>query len=203
MDIVAPTDNLGNSVRLFLGAFYFGGAKTASDRIIWNFDISAIPSGSVIDSAKITAECTSATNAAGGATISRCTKPTLWEEYEVTWEEYSTGNGWDTNGGDFVTSNPAAVTFNLRNSLGPFDIEGLADQVQDALDDRGSIYSTIIKIDNEDPGDNEYMYFDSREGTTPPVLTVVYTPPAGPATTAELLQPPAIMPPAPPQVISI
>lgn len=177
LDGVSKTTIRGAANQMYLGAFVFAGTKAILGRPLLNFDLSAIPAGATIDTAKLTVEVYTAINTGPTGTVSRCTRPDTWVESEAQWNDFASGSAWTAGGGDFDdTGPPAGVDFTLPGSTGSFDITGLATMVQAAYD-AGDEYSVIIRTDDENPADSEFIAFDSSEGTTQPVLEVVYTTP--------------------------
>lgn len=175
MDYSFPTVNYGSAAYLLMGVKYSGPTKTGLRRPIFRFDVSSLPGGVSITTAKLTLEVIAYDGGGAGSKASRCTRENTWVEGEVTWDDYKSATAWTSAGGDYDdTGPPAAVSFSLPSSNGPFDITGLATQVQDAYDSRSGIYSIILRLDDEDPGSDEGIQFDARSGSTPPVLEVIY-----------------------------
>jgi len=133
-----PTSNAGSSSSLI-----WGQASTSSYRTPIAFDVSSMPSGSVVKYAYL--DFTIATSIGAGETfeIRRLTKD--WTELEVTWNEANSGDSWSTAGGDFTED--LGVDFTLA-AVGATAINVTA-LVQDAFDNRGGDLSLLIKSATE------------------------------------------------------
>jgi hypothetical protein len=135
--------NYGTDTILYIGNDAL--SPTYFRRALYQFDISDIPAGSVIDSAALTLygdynfdDQTEKTFYAY-----RCTR--VWVEGQVTWAVYSTGNSWTTAGGDYVTTDGDSYTTDgvTPDPLGMV-FSNLAALAQDALDNRSGILNLIL-----------------------------------------------------------
>jgi len=121
---------------------------------VWlKFDLSAIPTGplTVIDSAVYTAYTTGGGHAGSAIPIGvhYVTKP--WVEGQITWSNYSTGNAWDTAGGDYVS--PPAETFTLGAiaAYTAFTITDFQSFVQAWVDGSATNNGLMLKYTADDP----------------------------------------------------
>ena len=73
--------------------------STKEDRILIQFDLSAIPSSALVQSASL--ELFASSNGGSAATIEVFRLTRDWTEDGVTWESYNGSNNWTTAGGDF------------------------------------------------------------------------------------------------------
>ena len=98
-----------------------------------------------------------------------------WVEGSTTWNERSAGVNWTTAGG---TYNATALDTISTNATGQhvWDITTLA---QDWF--AGTQQNYGVMVASMDGGGNRTVTYDSREGTTPPILDIIYTPPSNAA----------------------
>jgi len=165
----SATSNYGSQATFDLGYYSKG---TDNYRVLLEFDITAIPAGSTIDSATLDLYCSQATGTADACSGYRITR-TNWVELEATWNKFSTAGGnWTTAGGDYDATTPTPFTFTLPTTTGAKSYSCTA-FVQDALDNRSGIVEILLRKNTESAGG--YVLYHSDEGTTKPVLTVNYT----------------------------
>ncbi len=102
-----PGTNFGTSANMSVG-------DDASAATKW--DITAIPSGSIVQSATITVDI--AGDAAGVCDFYETKRK--WVETEATWNSYSTGNSWETGGAQRALDKGATVvgSFDARPPAG-------------------------------------------------------------------------------------
>lgn len=110
----------------------------ATEFSILQFDVSAL-SGRTISAATLTIVPFDA-NDSSTLTIRRLTR-TNWVETEATWLVYKSGSNWSSAGGDVST--PTAA-FEFDGAI-PCTITGLAELVQDAIDNRSGILAIRIE----------------------------------------------------------
>lgn len=177
LDGVSQSQNHGASDFVGLQVEYGGGTKLGWRRPIMNFNLSAIPAGSIINAAEMHLEVWSTYGAALAALI-RCTRPATWLESQSTWLVYRTGSNWTNAGGDYnAIGPPAAMAVTVPAAPGTWTITGLAGFVQDAVDNHAGILSIIMRLDDEDPGVNTGCVFRSTEyDSQDPEILVDYTP---------------------------
>jgi hypothetical protein len=139
---------------------------TDLQRALIQFDLSSIPTGATINSAVLELQ---ATQIGGLITIEAYRIDEAWVENSVTWNNRQTGTNWSTAGGSF---NPTAVASITTNSIGQHSF-GITTLVQGWFG--GSIANDGVMIGSPDGGGNRTITYDTREGTTPPVLVITYT----------------------------
>jgi hypothetical protein len=170
-----PTTNYGSSVALETTE-----SAGASERPLVMFDLTGIPSGSTIDSASLDMTYyAKGANDPVGRTIrfQRCTK--TFVELQATWNIYSTGNNWDSAGGDVdgvLAASDATVPASFQ--VMSWNDAGMVAQVQDAVDNRSGIW---IGRAVDTAAGAFFTTWRSRNYGTPadrPSFTIVYTAPA-------------------------
>jgi len=179
----APDTNYGGSATALVGTTDPSPDKVY--RAIMTFDVGSIPDNATINSAtlRLYVEDVVADFAVSNAYVRRMTQ-SAWEESEVTWNEYSNGNGWTSSGGGGDFSTTDQVTFNI--GAGDFeadadgDIGGLADLVEDAIDNRNGELHLIIMQETEGDSPQTWFEFSTTEAsgggsTVIPRLIVDYT----------------------------
>ena len=149
-------------------------------RALLQFSLAAIPAGSLINSAELQLQRTAGQNNATDISAFRTTQS--WGEGnkcdanavagEATWDSSGTvawtGGAWvDTSGTAQSTALPYATTTVLGNGAYTWDLGGMAQEWVDGQPNHG-----VILIQT---GADQDKGFDSRTGTTPPVLAVNYT----------------------------
>jgi hypothetical protein len=173
--------NFGSHIRIIHAVEFAAEAKSVWRRGIGNFNVSAL-TGLTINSAKLVRKLRTVNNGGQQSILSRCTRPADWVEDEVTWNDYSNGNAWTDEGGDYDDDGPpAALTYTEPSSIGTHEIAGLKEFVQDALDNRDGIVSLITRLSDENPeGSSTYTWNSKEEGADIWRLVIDYTPPAVP-----------------------
>jgi hypothetical protein len=177
-----PNTNYGSSTTLILNTDQL---ENNIYRLIASADVSSYTHGSVnITSATLNYYWSSTfygTPAGMSTTAYKCTHS--FNESQVTWNSYSTGNSWTTPGGDFVTSNPSGGTVTLPSTPTNWVSWPITDIVKDAIDNNNSIVETIMKWDTEVNGNGEIPVFNSREASdhTPYIQINYGVPPSVPS----------------------
>jgi len=152
-------------------------AASNKRKCLLSFDMSAsIASGSTINSAELRLQCTAGTS---GRTV-KCYRllRTDWVEGEATWNVYKTGSSWGTAGAgnsstDYSTTDAAEhATETSYDYLATWDV---TKQVQTALDSVAGVTHFLLVDEGADA--NIWQDYDSKEGTTKPVLYIDYTAP--------------------------
>lgn len=191
-DILGASSN-GVGANLFVG-------KTNSNLIrrgLVRFNLGIIPAGATVTSATLTMYMSRTINGSQAVTVHRTLAD--WGEGtsnaggnegngagatpgDATWVNrfFGTTNFWNTAGGDFVAGASSTTSVSGTGSYS-WTGAGLVADVQAWVDDPSSNFGWLIK-------GNEATFptakrFDSREnsnGSRRPVLSVTYTPPAGP-----------------------
>jgi hypothetical protein len=178
----APTTGYGQAISIPLFA-YPGGATVA--RFVMQFDLTAIPAGSTIDSSTLTLYARASLIAPVVYTLHRCTR-TDWDDNgnatlnaSANWTNYlddTPDTPWTNLGGDYSTPSDGSFTISALGDK-THDITTLT---QDAVTNRGRILSILGKCDNENPGSAQQISISSLENVTAgerPRLTVEYTEP--------------------------
>ena len=142
------------------------------------FDLLAfIPAGSTIQSAVWWFVTRNNFGAPGMEWFAARCGRTDWVEDEVTWNDYSTGNGWAVGGGE-KQGTPAPISLGYINDPGQYnkDITAL---VTDAWDNRAGLCSFLVYRDDASMEEVGYIEIMPRDSILPHYLSVTYTPPAG------------------------
>ena len=175
---------------LFAGNNADGDAR----RALLIFDVSGIPSGSVVDSAYVTLECTKGLSGTHPFSLHRMTKswtegpstgtgrgggiPSALTWLDVTWYYASftaaANDTFLTQGGDFIGAASATTAVGPDGSYGWSDSQLIAD-VQAWVASPASNYGWILVGDEINTANARR--FDSREDTILPTLTVIFSPP--------------------------
>src|SRR5262245_15597272 len=148
---------------------------TDLQRVLVQFDLSAIPANATINSATLSMQ---ATQIGGALNISVYEIQESWSEGvkdggvdAASWNERETGTPWTAAGGTFDSTAVASIN---TNSVGQhsWDITSL---VQAWVD--GTKANNGVMIGSPDGGGNRTVTYDSREtvGGTAPVLVIDYT----------------------------
>lgn len=158
----APNDNNGsgtnNALCSLSGNVY---------RIPLAFDISSLPEGATIISAKMYLYYASyyATNPSGVNTqVYKITRED-WHETQSCWNNYKTGSAWTTGGGDYVTSSPAGAEAEMPSSFGfmDWDIKAIA---EDAIANVSGKVNVLLKFESEGIATRYQPNFYSKEYET-------------------------------------
>jgi hypothetical protein len=162
-----PDTNFGDASKLEID-----GSPFRSSLLYW--DLTSIPQGSVVHSVDVTVNIT---NASGHVyDFYKSLRP--WVESEATWNEYTFGLPWETDGSDGFSDRDSTVLGSISGSKGlatvSLNAQGVA-TVQAWVDDPSSNHGFIIlNYINAKNG----LDFSSRENGTAsnrPKLTVTYS----------------------------
>jgi hypothetical protein len=178
INAASPSSNYGTVAEVNI----VRGGTASSERAVFLFDFSSIPSGVTIESAAL--ELTIVNNPGLDKTIAvhrvAQTSNRSWVESQVTWQEYKTGSSWTAPGGDFVatpTDSELVSGSAVATSVVTFQV----------LSDAQSFYTTpstnfgwLIK-DSLEPAAStgEHVFFATRENATAdyaPKLVLTYCP---------------------------
>lgn len=154
---------------------YQGGDKDFWYRSIIKFDLRSFI-GQTFTAASISVFVDALSDTSSFVRLSRCTRPEVWREMEVTWNEFATGQAWTAGGGDFDDVGPPAAILRPTPSVhGWLKVNGLLPLVSDALTTRDGWLSLIGRLTDESPGDNAGLRWHSKEHTSTnrPFLTLV------------------------------
>lgn len=173
----ATTNWEGVAAQLDVGEFNAGSEKRRS---LIRFSLSAIPSGSIINSVtfKINNQGTDLTDNARTMYVNRMKRN--WVENQVTWNQYSSGNNWATAGGG---TNSADVELSAIGSgsvtnpptAGYMNITLTASAIQEWLDGTFANNGIMLSMGTEN---NDMQRFDGEDAANPPQLVIDYTAPA-------------------------
>ncbi|PKO02089.1 MAG: hypothetical protein CVU43_09730 [Chloroflexi bacterium HGW-Chloroflexi-5] len=161
----SPTSNNGTSDKFYIG-------NSSKNRGILKFDLTKgtnpPPTGAiVIGTPQIELYC-------GGYRTSKtlaayeCLKN--WVESQVTWNIYSTGNNWDTAGGDYDATALGSVAV---SSTGTKTITLPTSIVQKWIDTQN--FGVILKHTSEADNTNDYVSSSGATASERPKLTFEYT----------------------------
>lgn len=156
--------NYGNSTDMKVKA------KTGElRRSILSFDLSTLPSGSIINSCNLKLYMSSAPNSSRTYGVHRLSSfENTWTETGVTWNNYKSGSAWGTAGGDFNAGATAtAATGTTNNVTLSWNVTG---------DCSLATRSWIVKDESE--GANYEGIFQTKDGSVTakyPYLEVNYT----------------------------
>jgi hypothetical protein len=162
-----PATNFGSAIRLEID-----GRPLRSSLLYW--DLASIPPGSIVHSVDVTVNIT---NASGHVyDFYESLRP--WVESEATWNEYASGQSWETDGSDGFSDRNSTVLGSISGPKGlatvSLNAPGVA-TVQAWVDDPSSNHGFIIL--NYISASNG-LDFSSRETVTVsirPKLTVTYS----------------------------
>lgn len=171
-----PNLNYGGNATLQAGTDNTGFGDTVT-RFLIGFDVSQIPSGSVITSATLTFKMTGSASRPDPTifTASRVTRS--WTHNGSTWNKYDGSNDWTTPGGDYTATGAVTASIGAPVSGGTAAWTGMEDLVSDAIENRSGLLSLII-TGPEDVGYDAYMAVHSGHAATAsnrPKLEIEYT----------------------------
>jgi hypothetical protein len=172
---ISPDTNYGASNPMRIGV----ASTTQYYRGLWKFDVSSIPSGSVVSAASLTLNCSAATDNSKHSYLKIYRQLKAWVEAEVTWNIYSTGNNWTSAGGfnasDCEQTEIGSADVTIAAS---YTIALTASKIQEWIS--GTLTNNgLFGKEQEDNGNtNSYKRYDSSENGTAgnrPLLSVTYT----------------------------
>lgn len=153
---VNPDTNYGSLT--YVSPSYASKAGTIN-RVILLFDLSLY---SGITEAILKLNCISGSVNAAEWYIKRLTATDLVED-EITWNNKSSGNAWSSAGGDFTSDDQVTIDIPQTTGVKEYDVTAMAQAAE------GGTFGLII---HEKDSGISGCSFDSKEGTTPPVLSV-------------------------------
>lgn len=141
-------------------------------RSLIRFDISSIPAGAVISSAKLTMKLNNVSGSVFGVRLQPVSIG--WNESQVTWTESSAGNFW-VLGGTLSSANAAMPAYVNPADYNLLEYDITADIVQGWLDNPSQNYGLALKSENETLGNFVTIYTseDSAESNRP-LLEIEY-----------------------------
>lgn len=177
----APTYNWGatNYIYIYDGADYL-------TRSIVYFDVSSLPEGVTIISAKLQLyyfENGGLDPSGKKINVYKLTRDN-WTEGDKNgaagvsnWNKYDADNNWTTSGGDYVTSNPSGASQTMPSSYGwvEWDIKAI---VEDAIANVNGHVNLLLRADTEETigfASQFYGKDESTETTKRPKLVIEYT----------------------------
>ncbi len=170
----------------------FDGSPDVSDLLYW--DVSAIPAGSMIESATIQLNVTNTSSQPYELYVMQ----RAWDELSATWNQASSGNSWATAGalgaadrGSTAVGTITASTLGLRQIA--LNVSGIA-AVQAWIDSPSSNRGLII----QDYGNSSGVDISSSEASAAalrPKLVVTYRPGSGGSGSSALFSSPTNLPP--------
>jgi DNA-binding phage protein len=133
------------------------------------WDLSSLPAGATVNSATVTLNVTNPTTQVYGAyDLKRA-----WDEGQLTWNQAATGAPWATAGAKGTTDRGSKIADVAPTTIAPYTFTVPASVVQGWLRTPSSNNGIVLAHTTNDDG----FIFDTREGTTPPKLTVNYSVP--------------------------
>lgn len=95
-----------------------------------------------------------------------------WVQNQVTWNDYKSGSGWGSAGGDFSTTIVDSKN-NFGGGLFPFYLYGSSSTNPISSATFNSTYNFIVKAQTE-TGTTNAVAWDSSRGSVPPVVWIQY-----------------------------
>jgi DNA-binding phage protein len=133
------------------------------------WDLSQIPAGATIQDAKVTLNVTNPSTQAYGAYDLK----KAWSEGQVNWNQAATGSPWQTIGAKGTTDRGTKIASVTPTAIAPYTFTIPAAVVQGWVSTPSTSNGILISHTTNDDG----FIFDTREGATPPKLTVNYSTP--------------------------
>jgi hypothetical protein len=178
INAAAPTANYG----LVAETNIVRGGAASSERALFSFDLSSVPSGATIKSASL--ELTVVNNPGLDKIIAvhRVAQGSnrSWVEGQVTWQQYKTGSNWTASGGDFVAAPSDSEPVSGSAAAGTVVLFQVLADAQSFHATPATNYGFLIK-DSQEPALNsgEHVYFATRENAavdSQPKLVLTYCP---------------------------
>lgn len=167
---VTTTTNYGATDPIILGYI----AKAGDSRLLFEFDLTALPVDTLVSAASLILNCTSAALSADACTAYRQSYTFNHVEAEETWLIWKTGGNWPAPGAEGNYTTPS-VAFLLPLTTGSKTYTGFETIVQDAITNRSRTLELLIRKDTEAAGGS--CTYDSKEDATAgnrPQLSVTY-----------------------------
>ena len=135
------------------------------------WDLSQIPSGATVTNATVTLNISNATvHTYGAYDLKRA-----WNEGEITWNQASTGTPWATAGAKGTTDRGAKVADVAPTKKQSYTFTIPASVVQGWLDNPSTSNGILLADPTSGTTNWDTFAFDTKEGATPPKLTINYT----------------------------
>src|SRR5215212_3347982 len=135
------------------------------------WDLSQIPAGATIQDAKVTLNVTNSTSQAYAAYELK----KAWSEGQVTWNQAATGSPWSTAGAKGATDRGTKIADVAPTKKASYTFTIPASVVQGWLDNPSSSNGILLADPTAGTTNWDLFAFDTREGATPPKLSVAYT----------------------------
>ena len=133
----------------------------------WN--LSQIPAGATVNSATVTLNVSNPTTQTYGAyDLKRA-----WSEGQVTWNQAATGSPWASAGAKGPTDRGSQIAAVTPTTIAPYTFAIPASVVQGWMSTPSTNNGILLAHTINDDG----FVFDTKEGASPPKLTVSYTSP--------------------------
>jgi len=171
---LAPTTNNGSANTLNVdGDDPDPGGKDLYAALRW--DLSQIPAGATVTSATVTLNISNPSPQTYGVfELERA-----WSEGQVNWNVSATGTPWATAGAKGATDRGSQIASVTPTNVAPYTFTIPASVVQGWLNDPSSNNGIMLAHTTNYDG----FVFDSRDGASPPKLTINYTGGVGTDTT--------------------
>src|SRR5919112_590655 len=161
---LAPTTNNGANTTLKVDGDDPGG-KDLYAALRW--DLSQIPAGATVTSATVTLNISNPSPQTYGAyELKRA-----WSEGQVNWNVAATGTPWATAGAKGATDRGSQIASVTPTNIAPYTFSIPTSVVQGWLNAPSSNNGILLA----DPTNFDGFVFDTREGASPPKLTINYT----------------------------
>src|SRR5215212_3465035 len=163
---LSPTANNGSATSLKVdGVDPDPGGGDLYAALRW--DLSQIPAGATVSGATVTLNVTNSTTQPFGAYDLK----KAWSEGQVTWNQAATGSPWATAGAKGATDRGTKIASVTPTAKAPYTFTIPASVVQGWVSTPSTNNGILLAHTTNDDG----FIFDSREGATPPKLSVTYT----------------------------
>jgi hypothetical protein len=133
------------------------------------WDLSSIPTGATVSSATVTLNVTNPSPQTYG--VYELKK--AWNEGQLTWNQAATGTPWATAGAKGATDRGAQIASVTPTQIAPYTFTVPASVVQGWLNNPSSNNGILLAHTTNFDG----FIFGTKEGTSPPKLTINYTAP--------------------------
>jgi hypothetical protein len=171
---LAPTTNNGTATTLKVdGVDPDPGGGDLYAALRW--DLSQIPAGATVSNASVTLNITNASPQTYGAyDLKRA-----WNESQLTWNQAATGTPWATAGAKGATDRGSQIASLTPTNIAPYTFTLPASVVQGWVSAPSSNNGILLANTTNFDG----IVFQTKEGATPPKLTINYTTSGGGDTT--------------------
>lgn len=173
---LTPDENNGGVATLQM----FDTVTNYIKRSILEFDISGLPAGITLVSAKLQLwyRFYSETNPDGKTVWAYKLTRTDWVELQATWNDYKAATPWTAGGGDYVTAAPAGGSTTFPAAINAWMSWDVLPIVQDAYDNTiPAEFLLKFELEESAPGYSDIWWSSKEEPTeiNRPKLTIGYT----------------------------